>query len=417
MFFFIKYKKLLTALLCSIFCINFPCAQSLAPLGSQQISLELQEVSIRDALNLLAKFLNINLAISSAVHGTASLHLKKVSALEAFNLLLLSQELSKWQMGNVWYIMPRSELMQQKQQELKLQTIVNEAEPLVTHIWQIHYAKAEDIAHLLQENNRALLSRRGHVHIDVRTNTLCVQDIAARLHDVHKLIQHLDIPVQQVLIEVHLASVDSDFERELGISFVDQQANDADHLAAPTYSPLNMHYGLAIIKFTDGSLLHMQLSALEKTGHGELISSPSLFTANQQTASIESGEEIPYQEISRSGATGVAFKKAVLSLKVTPQIMPGAQVLLQLQVNQDKPSNRVILGVPAITTRQISTHILVKSGQTIVLGGIYESDKEHQQQLVPFLGKIPLVGWLFKQQNVTNNKRELLIFVTPKVIS
>jgi len=234
--------------------------------------------------------------------------------------------------------------------------------------------------------------------------------------DIRTVIQRLDVPVQQVLIEVQLASIDSDYERELGVSYQNQQPLSQDQ-SSSGYAPFNMHYGLALLKLTDGSLLRMQLSALERAGHGELISSPSLFTANQQTASIESGEEIPYQEISRSGATGVAFKKAVLSLKVTPQIMPGQYVLLQLQVNQDKPSNRIILGVPAITTRQMSTNVLVKSGQTIVLGGIYESDKGHQQQGVPVLNKIPLVGWLFKQQNVTDNKRELLIFVTPKVIS
>ncbi len=414
MLFFISYKKFFTAILISIFCIHSIDAESVT-LNSKKISLELQEVSIQDALNLLAKLLNINLVISPAIHGTASLHLKKISASDVFDLLLLSHELSKRQINNVWYVMPRNELMLDKQQELKLQTVVDEAEPLITSIWQIHYAKADDIANLLKGANSTLLSKRGQVHVDVRTNILCVQDMADRLLDIHKLIQRLDIPVQQVLIEVHLASVDSDYERELGISFVDQQtnANDAD----PANSPLSMHYGLAILKLTDGSLLRMQLSALEKTGHGELISNPSLFTANQQTASIESGEEIPYQEISRSGATGVAFKKAVLSLKVTPQVMPGNQVLLQLQVNQDKPSNRIILGVPAITTRQISTNILIKSGQTIVLGGIYESDKGQQQQGIPFLNKIPLVGWLFKQQNVTDSKRELLIFVTPKVMS
>jgi type IV pilus assembly protein PilQ len=160
----------------------------------------------------------------------------------------------------------------------------------------------------------------------------------------------------------------------------------------------------------------VQLSALENEGHGELISSPSLFTANQQTASIESGEEIPYQEVSKSGATSVAFKKAVLSLKVTPQVMPDHQVMLELQVNQDKPSNRMVLGVPAISTRQMSTHILIKNGQTIVLGGIYESDKEAGQRRIPFLGKIPLVGLLFRHQNSVLRKRELLIFVTPKII-
>jgi type IV pilus assembly protein PilQ len=173
---------------------------------------------------------------------------------------------------------------------------------------------------------------------------------------------------------------------------------------------------LSVLKLANGSFLDMQLAALENEGHGELISSPSLFTANQQTASIESGEEIPYQEVSKSGATGIVFKKAVLSLKVTPQIMPGNHVLLQLQVNQDKPNNRMVLGVPAISTRQISTHILVKSGQTVVLGGIYETNKEKGQQRIPFLGKIPIIGWLFGQRNVSENKRELLIFVTPKII-
>ncbi len=389
-----------------------------SPSTPQKISLELQEIPLQAALNLLSKQLHINLVINPNIHGTASLHLKNISPQDAFDLLLLSHELSKRQINNVWYILPRSEFMQVTQQELKLQAVIDEAEPLITSIWQIHYAKANDIANLLKGSNN-LLSKRGHVHVDIRTNIICVQDIADRVRDLHYLIKRLDIPVQQVLIEVHLASIDSDYERELGVSFVNQQVatNDADHTAASAYSAMSMHYGLALLKLTDGSLLRMQLSALEKAGHGELISSPSLFTANQQTASIESGEEIPYQEISRSGATGVAFKKAVLSLKVTPQVMPGGQVLLQLQVNQDKPSNRVILGVPAITTRQMSTNILVKSGQTIVLGGIYESDKGQQQQGVPLLNKIPLVGWLFKQQNVTDNKRELLIFVTPKVIS
>ncbi len=385
--------------------------------GPSKINITFQEISMQDALNFLAKLLHKNIVISPAIHGTVSWRLKKISANDAFDLLLMSHELSKRQINNVWYIMPKSEFMQVEQQELKLQTIVDEAEPLNTSIWQIHYAKVGDIANLLMSAHHTLLSGRGQVHFDIRTNILCVQDIADRLFAIQKLIKRLDVPVQQVLIEVHLASVDSDYERELGIQFTNEQINNNGVVPAPADSPAVLHYGLALIKMTDGSLLRMQLSAMERAGHGELISSPSLFTANQQTALIESGEEIPYQEISRSGATGVSFKKAVLSLQVTPQIMPDNKVLLQLQVHQDKPSNRIILGVPAITTRQMSTNILVKSGQTIVLGGIYEVDKGHQQQGVPFINKIPLVGWLFKQQNVTNNKRELLIFVTPKVMN
>lgn len=417
MLFFIKRIILFISLLLSLLSLNSIQAET-TDTPSSKIIIQFQELPLQDALNFLAKQLNINIIISPTIHGTASFHLKKISPQNAFDLLLITHDLTKQKINNVWYIRPRNEFIQVKQQESHLQAVIDEAEPLITYVWQIHYAKANDIATLLKGANSALLSKRGHVHVDIRTNIICVQDIAERMRDIHKVIQRLDVPVQQVLIEVQLASIDSDYEHELGVSYTDQQttSNDKDQLAS-AYSPLSVHYGLAVFKFIDGSLLRMQLSALEKSGHGELISSPSLFTANQQTASIESGEEIPYQEISRSGATGVAFKKAVLSLKVTPQVMPGHHVLLQLQVNQDKPSNRIILGVPAITTRQMRTNVLVKSGQTIVLGGIYESDKGHQQQGVPVLNKIPLVGWLFKQQNVTDNKRELLIFVTPKVIS
>ncbi len=395
----------------------FSHAQPTLPL-SKKISLDLQNVSLQDALRTIAKSLGSNIVISSDIHGMTSLHLKQVSPLEALDLLLASNELSKWRIGHIWYIVPRAQLIQRKQEELKLHAIVEEAAPLETRVWQLHYSKAEDIAHLLQDNNHSLLSKYGHVHVDARTNIICMQDTEDHLHEMDALIRRLDIPVQQVLIEVHLANVDNDFERELGIHLEPHTtSSDATgHPSEENASPFNIRYGLAILKLTDGSLLHMQLSALENEGHGELISNPSLFTANQQTAFIESGEEIPYQEVSRSGATGVAFKKAVLSLRVTPQVMPGNQVLLQLQINQDKPSNRIVLGVPAITTRQISTHILIKSGQTVVLGGIYEENKDNQQQGIPFLCKIPLVGWLFKQQNVTHNKRELLIFVTPRVI-
>ncbi|MCC2666125.1 MAG: pilQ [Gammaproteobacteria bacterium] len=405
-----RKKIFFITLFFSLFYPYFSHAQSNTP-PSKKISLDLQNMRLQDALRIIAKSLDNNIVISSDIHGLTSLHLKQVSPLEALDLLLASNALSKWRIGHIWYIVPRAELIQRKQEELKLHTIVDETAPLETRVWQLHYSKAEDIAHLLQDNNHSLLSKYGHVHIDVRTNIICIQDIEEHLHEMEGLIRRLDVPVQQVLIEVHLANIDNDFERALGIHLEPQATSSEEDP-----SPFNIHYGLAILKLTDGSLLHMQLSALENEGHGELISNPSLFTANQQTAFIESGEEIPYQEISRSGATGVAFKKAVLSLRVTPQVMPGNQILLQLQVNQDKPSNRIVLGVPAITTRQINTHILIKSGQTVVLGGIYEENKDNQQQGIPFLCKIPLVGWLFKQQNVTHNKRELLIFVTPRII-
>jgi type IV pilus assembly protein PilQ len=413
MFFLLKNKIFFAICVMVIFCILFQSVHS-SSVSDDNLSMDLQNVNIQDAIRMLAKCNHVNVVISPAIHGFVSLHFMKISSLKAFDFLLASHKLSKWKQDNVWFIVPEEEFLQRQQEKIKLQTLLNESAPLVMHIWQIHYAKAEDIARLLQDNNTSLLSKRGHVRVDVRTNMLCVQDTADRLVEIHSLVKRLDIPVQQVLIEAHLASVDSDYERELGVGFTMEQLNSNKESFQTNTS--NARYSLAVIKLANSAFLDVQLAALESEGHGELISSPSLFTANQQTASIESGEEIPYQEISKSGATGTVFKKAVLSLKVTPQIMPGNKVLLQLQVNQDKPSNRMVLGVPAISTRQISTHILVKSGQTIVLGGIYETNKEKGQQGIPFLGKIPLIGWVFRQHNTTENKRELLIFVTPKII-
>lgn len=385
---------------------------------AKTISLDLQNTNTRDAVQVVAKLMNINVVISPSVSGVTSLHLRDVPAEEAFNLLLNSSGLARSKIDQVSFIVPRAELMQVKQDELKLKEIVDDAEPLNTRVWRIRFAKADDIARLLQDNTNSFLSKRGRARVDLRTNTVCVQDTPFRIDEIDRLIRRLDIPVQQVLIEARLASVDSDFERELGVNFSVQRVDNERKKGSFSNEESKIKgYSLVLASLADSSLLDIKLAALENAGHSELISSPKLFTANQQPASIESGEEIPYQEISSSGATGVAFKKAVLSLKVTPQVMPDNRVLLQLKINQDKPSNREVLGVPAINTREINTNILVKNGETIVLGGIYESNKEKAQQGIPFLDKIPLVGELFRQQNVTENKRELLIFVTPKIIS
>jgi type IV pilus assembly protein PilQ len=221
------------------------------------------------------------------------------------------------------------------------------------------------------------------------------------------------VPVQQVMIQARIASVDNDFERELGILY---DAVPGQQNGGPVENVNPKHYSLAIAHLPNGSYLNIALAAMERQGRGELISSPSLFTLNHETAAIESGEEIPYQEVSLSGGTAVAFKKAVLRLKVTPQILPQGKLLLELEVNQDRPSDHIVQGVPAITTRQIITHVLVNNGQTLVLGGIFELNKELNEQRVPFLGRIPLLGNLFSDRATKASKRELLIFVTPKVI-
>jgi type IV pilus assembly protein PilQ len=307
-------------------------------------------------------------------------------------------------------------MLKHKEDAQKLTEAMNDSAQLTTRLWQIHYAKADDIARFLQDNAVSLLSKRGHVRVDARTNMLCIQELASHVRELERVIRQLDIPVKQVRIKARLASVDSDYERELGLNFSVKNPTP-DGNPRTLADTVTTRFSLAVATLADGSLLDVALAAMENQGRGDLISSPSLFTSNQQTAVIESGEEIPYQEISLSGGTGVAFKKAVLSLKVTPQIMPGNRVLLQLSVNQDRPSSRIVLGVPAIATRQITTNVLVKNGQTLVLGGIYELNKESDVQRIPFLGKIPVIGLIFQQQNLKTNKRELLIFVTPTIIA
>lgn len=378
--------------------------------GVHSANLDFEKIDVGDALHILAKCLNQNIIIAPEVTGTTSLHLHDRNYQNTFDLILMTHNLFKRNVNDTWFISPKIQVINQKEEEIKVQMLLEESEPLSTRIWEIHYAKADELALLLQDGHHSFLGKRGQIQVDTRTNSICVQDTLRHLIDIQKMISQLDRPIQQVLIKARLASIDQDFERELGLKF------NLLNMTSDT-KPVNAnHFSLAIATLADGARLDLQLAALEQEGHGELISSPSLFTANQQAASIEAGEEIPYQEVSESGGTAINFKKAVLRLKVTPQILPRGKILLELQVNQDRPSNRIVLGVPAISTRQMMTKVLIENGKTIVLGGIYESNQEQNQQQIPFLGKIPLVGWLFKQQNVIKNKRELLIFVTPKII-
>ncbi len=403
-----KQHRIITILLCLLFHLQLTYA------ANSTITIDFKNTNLTDAIRLLAKFTHKNVMISSSVNGQASLHFNQVQPEQALNLLLTTYGLAKWCVGNVWFVAPRQELINRQQEELKWKDLQVEASPLMTRVWQIKYAKADDIAHVLQNERASFISKRGHIQVDVRTNSLCVQEVADRMMNMHKLIQQLDVPVKQVAIAARLASVDSDFERELGIRFTVANENQNDH--AKFITPETGKYSIAVATLADGSLLDVKLSALENAGHAELISSPRLFSASHQAASIEAGEEVPYQEVSNSGGTAIVFKKAVLGLKVTPQVLPGNKILLQMQINQDRPSNKMVLGMPTISTRQITTNLLIKSGQTIVLGGIFEINHENVEERVPFLSQLPIIGWLFIQQNTRNNKRELLIFVTPTII-
>lgn len=391
-------------------------SSALALQASQHtVTLDINDINIKEALAILAKKMNRPIVLNPSISGNVNLHFKNVLPEQAFQFLLEAHGLHFWERGNIGYVTTIEKLIKQQEEQSKWHDTLENSVPLIKQVWQVHYAKVDDIAHLLKDESHSWLSKRGRLYIDTRANILCVEDTKNRITSLHYLLKKLDVPVKQVLIEARLVSIDSDYEQELGIDFTTRN-NDvtSNELKTETLNKAG-RFSLAMARLVDNSLLDIKLIALENQGHAQLISSPSLFTASHQMASIEAGEEIPYQESTTSGATAVVFKKAVLSLKVTPQILPSNKILLKLQVNQDRPSAHTVLGVPAISTRQIASNVLVANGHTIVLGGIFESNKEKAEGYLPFLGKIPGLGWLFGVQNQRERKRELLVFVTPKI--
>jgi type IV pilus assembly protein PilQ len=417
----------------------------------KRISLNFQNIDVRSVLQLIADFTDQNIVISDKVVGKVTLHLNKVPWDQALSIIMKTRGLSKRKMGNVTLIAPSDEIAAREKAEIAALEQSKGLAPLLSELMQINYAKASEIAELLKNKNVSMLSDRGALSVDARTNSVWIQDTAAKLAEIKELVKKLDVPVKQVLIEARIVIVNKDFERDLGIRFgvtrpdslsgtlaganevrasgsaestktvetrtgypVPANRLNLDLAAPSTATPASI--GLALAKLGNGILLDLELSALEIEGKGEVISSPRLITANQQEAIIESGEEIPYLEASSSGAATVSFKKAVLSLKVTPQITPDNKIILDLKVNQDTPGTLTVNNVPSITTKQIETNVLVSNGQTVVLGGIYKQDKKSAINRVPFLGEMPFIGSLFRNRQQITKREELLIFITPKII-
>jgi type IV pilus assembly protein PilQ len=381
------------------------------------VSLDIPTIPLDDAIRLLAKYAKLNVVVSADVRGSTALQVQQTEVMQIFDALMIAHDLTKLSVGNVWYVAPRAVMTRHLQDQATLHAEIESAANLASQTWKIRFAKASDIATMIESEGGTLASERGQIRVDARTNIIFARDTSARLAVINQLIQRLDVRVPQVLIEARLVSIDQDAELQLGFDFTTKPADgESNGLNLPNTMHQAGKYSIAVAHLPDGSLLDIKLAALEQQGRAELISSPSLFTGNYQEASIEAGEEVPYQEVSESGGTAVTFKKAVLGLRVTPQLLPGGQVLLALKINQDRPAARMVQGVPTISTRQIVTNVQVKSGQTIVLGGIYEVDHELNQEGLPFLGKIPVIGLLFSQHTKRDRKRELLVFVTPKIM-
>lgn len=412
----------------------------------ERLSLNFQDIEVRSVLQLIADFTGINIVVSDTVKGSLTLRLKNVPWDQALDLILKTKGLGMRQTGNVMLVAPSEEIAAREKLELESQKQIKELEPLYSEFIQVNYAKASEIAKLLKSPNASLLSDRGTVTIDERTNTLLVQDTASKLADIRKLVAKLDIPVRQVLIESRIVIATDTFARDLGVKFGYSKSTTVngdtlvvggkqpgDLVTTPT-TPFEVpagsgitglitdlgvnnptgSIGLAIGKLGN-HLLQLELNAMEAEGQGQIVSSPRVLTSNQKEAYIEQGTEIPYQEATSSGATSVSFKKAVLSLKVTPQITPDDRIIMDLNVNKDSVG-RVFNGVPSIDTKEVGTQVLVDNGETLVLGGIYERDKLDEVDRVPFFGELPMVDWLFKTTRKTDDKSELLIFITPKIV-
>ncbi|MDE2088430.1 MAG: type IV pilus secretin PilQ [Gammaproteobacteria bacterium] len=425
------------------------------PYTGKRLSLNFQNIDVRSVLQLLADFTGLNIVVSDSVTGTITLRLHNVPWDQAMAIILKTKGLGERKVGNVVMIAPEAELAAREKQELEARKQLTKLEPLQATFMQVNYAKASDIAKLLKSKKNSLLSTRGSVTVDERTNTLLVQDTPSRLEQIRKLVARLDIPVRQVLIESRIVVANNNFARNLGVRFglskATRQPSSTNEFAiaggtqpgtntfpsstafptggqpegmivslpavAGTPSDISAvaSLGLAVGKIGN-HLLQLELSAMEFEGQGEIISSPRVVTANQKQAVIESGVEIPYQQATSSGATAVSFKKAVLSLKVTPQITPDKHINMDLVVSQDDVG-QIFQGVPSINTQEVTTQVLVNNGETVVLGGIYQQTKNNNIQKVPFFGDIPGLGWLFRNKVNQNDKKELLVFVTPKILN
>lgn len=405
------------------------------PYSGEKLSLNFQDIEVRSVLQLIADFTGLNLVASDTVAGRITLRLQNVPWDQALDLVLQTKGLDKRQVGNVLLVGPAQEIAEYERQELENKRQIAELAPVRLDIIQVNYAKAADIVSLL-ERDEELVSSRGFVSSDERTNTISVRETSDKLEQIRRLVTTWDIPIRQVLIEARIVRASTDVSRSLGVAWgVSGERTSGDNsfsvggrrggLNAVGDFPTDMNVDLGVtaqgssaasIGFRRNNfLLDLELSALESDGRAEIVSQPKVVTADRQTASIKSGEEIPFQEAASSGATTVDFKEAVLSLEVTPQITPDDNIIMDLRVNQDS-RGQVTSGIPSIDTNEVETQVLVGNGETVVLGGIFQSEKGRSVLKTPFLGDIPYLGRLFTRTDIIDERSELLIFVTPKIM-
>jgi type IV pilus assembly protein PilQ len=423
----------------------FKRKQDKFPFTGDKLSLNFQNIEVRAVLQLIADFTGLNLVASDTVGGTITLRLQNVPWDQALELILKTKGLDKRKIGNVLLIAPADEIAAREKLELETNKQVAALAPVRLEVVQINYAKASDIVALLSQD-KELISSRGFISSDERTNTISVRETAQKLEEIRKLIATWDVSVRQVLIEARIVRARSNIAEEMGIQWggggLNQSGDNLFRIGGSTSTlselsdiangsgsgitfPNALAVDLGVTRASasslaigfggDNYLIDMELSAFESDGKGEIVAQPKIVAANRQTAIIKSGEEIPYQEASSSGATTVSFKAAVLSLEVTPQITPDDKIIMDLKINQDN-RGEVTAGIPSIETNEVITQVLVANGETVVLGGIFQSERSTTITKTPFLGDIPYLGALFTKTEEIDERAELLIFITPKLL-
>ncbi len=413
--------------------------------AGEKLTLNFQKIDVREALNVIADFTELNMVISDTVTGNLTLRLKDVPWDQAFDIILQSRGLDMRKNGNVIQVAPRDEIAAKEKIDLSSRQEIADLEEVRTESYQLSYQTGAAVAAILSNDKQRILSKRGSAVVDARTNTIFIQDTSSHLEDARKLIKQIDVPVRQVMIEARVVEASDKFGKNLGVR-LGYNSNDAFQVGnstrlsgnigantvvggplAGTVMPANTPnvnlpsagtagaFSFLLFNSAMSKLLSVELTALETDSKGKIISSPRVVTSDKTEATIEAGTEVPYQQASSSGATNVAFKKATLSLKVKPQITPDDNVIIDIMVNKDSVG-QLFAGIPSIDTNQVKTQVLVENGGTVVIGGVYTQQITDGVDKVPLLGDIPVLGYFFRSSSKIDSKNELLIFISPKIM-
>ncbi len=411
--------------------------------AGEKLSLNFQNIDVRSVLQVIADFTDFNIITSDSVQGSLTLRLKDVPWDQALDIILQAKGLDMRKNGNVIWIAPGDELAAREKQQLESKAQIGDLEQLTTESFQINYHKAKEIQAFLSSKDQPFLSKRGSINVDERSNKLFVTDVGSRLEALRRLVQEIDVAPQQVLIEARIVEAEKTFTHELGVrlgvgstrtagvgggarlgfgnsSLGEDGGTNIFKPGESTSGTQSEKFGNLNVTLFNSSMtrfLNLELNAQESDNRIRQVASPRVLTANQVEASVEQGVEIPYEESSSSGATSVSFKKAVLSLKVKPQITPDGRLQLSIEVNKDSKGEESRFGVPAINTKKVKSEVLVENGGTVVIGGVYEEDERSNVTQVPFLGDLPVLGYLFKSRGTASVRRELLVFITPRIVA